>query len=88
VEAEQRVALHIVQLTGVWVRELGRRLGQVGGGVEAQQVVQPRLHGVADSISELVGWLVVSLRVGVGRGGQVVKQPAETHPGRPVANFI
>jgi hypothetical protein len=60
VEAEQRVSLHAVQLAAVWVRQLGWRLGQVRGGVQAQQVVQPRLDGVAAGIpvwARAGGWL-------------------------------
>jgi hypothetical protein len=61
VKAEQRVTLDEVQLTAAGVRELQWGPREVGGGIQAQQVVQPALHritwGVPDtSTGSSNGW--------------------------------
>lgn len=50
VVAEQRVSLHKEQLAVGGVRQPRRRLGHVAAGVQAQQLVQPRLDGVAGRV--------------------------------------
>ena len=47
---EQCVALHVVQLAVARVRQLRRRRGDVLRRIQAQQVVEPRLHLVSSSI--------------------------------------
>lgn len=47
---EQCVALHVVELAVVWVWQLRGRRGNVLRGIQAQQVVEPRLHLVPSPI--------------------------------------
>ena len=51
---EQCVALHIVQLAVAGVRQLRRRRGDVLRRIQAQQVVEPRLHLVPSPIPVVV----------------------------------
>ena len=47
---EQCVALHVVQLAVAGVRQLRRRRGNVLRRIQAQQVVEPRLHLIPSPI--------------------------------------